>query len=131
MQRDVRYDDLLGEVSATLAACCRAADRAGIPAIRQAIDPGIGFGKSPQGCIELIARLDRFAPLGRPVLVGASRKSFLGALFGHGPEDRLIGSAVMAAAAVERGASIVRVHDVSATRQAVDVASSLRDASRR
>jgi len=130
MQADVRYDDLVGEVSAVLKLCCAAADAAGIPRDRQAVDPGIGFGKSPEGCVELIARLDEFASLDRAVLVGASRKSFLGRLFGHAPDDRLIGSAVVAAAAAERGASIVRVHDVAASRQAVEVASALRGASR-
>ncbi|MCP4867540.1 MAG: dihydropteroate synthase [Proteobacteria bacterium] len=130
MQSNVRYDDLFGEVSATLAACCEAADAAGIPADRQAIDPGIGFGKSPQGCLDLIARLDKFASLDRAVLVGASRKSFLGRRFGLAPADRLVGSAVIAAASAERGASIVRVHDVAASRQAVDIASALRKASR-
>ena len=131
MQTNVQYEDLLGEVSEVLAACCEAADAAGIPADHQAIDPGIGFGKSPQGCIDLIARLDEFSSLDRAVLLGASRKSFLGHRFGLAPDDRLVGSAVVAAVAAERGASIVRVHDVAASRQAVDLAWALREASRR
>ncbi len=131
MQADVRYDDLVSEVAAFLRAACASATAAGVPVERQAIDPGIGFGKSPEGCLELIARLDELAALGRPILLGASRKSFLGKRFGHAPDDRLVGSAVVAAAAVERGAAVVRVHDVAATRQAVDVAAALRQAGAR
>lgn len=130
MQGNVRYHDLVGEVAASLADSCAAATAAGVPVSHQAVDPGIGFGKSPEGCLELIARLDLLEPLGRAVLVGASRKSFLGRLFDLAPADRLVGSVVAAAAAVERGASIVRVHDVAATRQAVDLAAALRDVPR-
>ena len=130
MQGNVSYEDLVGEVAGYLRGRCDAATAAGVPVDRQAIDPGIGFGKSPQGCLQLIARLERFADLERPVLVGASRKSFLGHLFGQEPGQRRHGSVAAAVASVERGASILRVHDVAATRQAVDVASALRDAGR-
>ncbi len=128
MQRNVRYDDLLSEVSQRLQACCTAASAAGIPAESQAIDPGIGFGKSPEGCLGLIAQLDQLAALERPILLGASRKSFLGKAFGHEGDDRLVGSVVVAAAGVLGGASILRVHDVKATRLAVDVAAGIRGA---
>ena len=93
-------------------------------------DPGIGFGKSARGCLELLGRLDGLETLERPVLVGASRKSFLGRAFGHEGEDRLMGSAVTAGMAVGQGASIVRAHDVRATRIAVDVAAGIRQATR-
>lgn len=126
MQRDVRYDDLLAGVTTVLAERCRAATAAGVPAERQAIDPGIGFGKSPEGCLQLVARLDRLEELERPVLVGASRKSFLFHLFGHAPDDRMPGSLAVAVAATLNGASILRVHDVAATRRAVDVAAAIR-----
>lgn len=130
MQGDVHYEDLIGDVACYLRGRCQAATAAGIPAERQAIDPGIGFGKSPEGCLELIARLERLAALERPVLVGASRKSFLGRLFGQQPDQRLEGSLAAAVVAADRGASILRVHDVAATRRAVDVAAALRDAGR-
>lgn len=130
MQADVRYDDLLSEVVSALRSSCAAATAAGVPAERQAVDPGVGFGKSAQGCVELLAGLGALASLERPVLVGASRKSFLGTLFGHEPQDRLAGSLAAAVAAVDAGASIVRVHDVAATRRAVDVAAAIRDARR-
>ena len=130
MQGNVSYDDLVGEVAGYLAARCDAATAAGIPVGRQAIDPGIGFGKSPEGCLRLLAGLHRFAGLERPVLVGASRKSFLGRLFDQQPGHRLSGSVAAAVTAVDRGASIVRVHDVAATRAGVDVAAAVRDAGR-
>jgi len=130
MQDNVSYEDLVEEVASHLADCCRAANEAGIPASHQAIDPGIGFGKSAEGCLEILGRLNGLAKLERPVLIGASRKSFLGRAFGHEGEDRLVGSAVAASLAVGQGASIVRVHDVRASRIAVDVAHGIRQASR-
>jgi dihydropteroate synthase len=129
MQEQLDYDDLPGEVLQALRACCAAADGAGVPPEHQAVDPGIGFGKSAAGCLELLAELRRFSELDRAVLVGASRKSFLGASFGHEGEDRLHGSAYVAGHAAMQGASIVRVHDVYPTRLAVDVAVGIRDAS--
>jgi len=129
MQEQVHYADLCGEVLETLRQCCAAADAAGVPPEHQAVDPGIGFGKSPAGCLELLAELQRFRELHRAVLVGASRKSFLGRAFGHDDEDRLVGSVFVAGHAAMQGASIVRVHDVHPTRLAVDVAAGIRDAS--
>ena len=128
MQRDVQYDDLLRSVIDHLDACCVAADEAGVPAAHQAVDPGIGFGKSAQGSISLIARLGELACLERPILLGASRKSFLGAAFDHQGDDRLVGSLVAAAVGVQQGASLLRVHDVRATRLAVDVAHGIAEA---
>ena len=122
MQLDVHYEDLVREVVSSLAASCEAASAAGIPPEHQAVDPGIGFGKGPEDCLRLIRGIDALDSLERPVLVGASRKSFLGKLFGTEPGDRLVGSLVVAAASVDRGASILRVHDVGETRPAVDVA---------
>ena len=130
MQANVRYDDLINDVIEHLRGCCATASAAGVPAEHQVVDPGIGFGKSADGCLALIARLDHFAVLHRPVLLGASRKSFLGRAFGHEGEDRAVGSVVAAALGVERGASILRVHDVRATRLAVDVAAGLAEARR-
>lgn len=130
MQDDVSYGDILTEVRDALAARCEAADAAGIPPERQAVDPGIGFGKSAEGCVELLGNLSAFSDLDRPILVGASRKSFLGSAFGHDVEDRLEGSIAAAALSVAGGASILRVHDIVETRRAVDVAACIRDAAR-
>lgn len=130
MQADVTYDDLLSEIRDFLAERCAAATAAGIPADRQAVDPGLGFGKSPQACLELLANLQHFEGLSRSVLIGASRKSFMGEAFGHDISKRLEGSLASAAVATFVGASILRVHDVAATRRAVDVAAGIRGALR-
>ena len=101
-----------------------------MPPEKQAVDPGVGFGKSAEGCVELLANLSSFVGLSRPILVGASRKSFLGGLFDHALDQRLEGSLSAAALSVADGASIVRVHDIAETRRAVDVAARIRDARR-
>ena len=130
MQADVTYDDLLSEIGDFLLERCAAATRAGVKDEYQAVDPGVGFGKSPKACLEILANLRRFDGLSRALLVGASRKSFLGGCFGHNLENRLEGSLASAALAVDRGASILRVHDVAATRRVVDVAAGVRGAVR-
>lgn len=127
MQDDVTYHDLISEVVDFLAESCAAASAAGVSSDAQAIDPGIGFGKSSQGCLDLLANLHRFEELTRPVLIGASRKSFLEKAFGHKMNQRLEGSVSVAALSAWSGASILRVHDVAATRRAVDVAAGLRE----
>jgi dihydropteroate synthase len=113
MQLDPRYDDVAGEVAAFLEERLARAVAAGIPEEHVCLDPGIGFGKTPAQNFELIRRLDVLTALGRPVLVGLSRKSSLGKLFD--PDARtgtLAASLGAAVAAYERGASIFRVHDV-------------------
>jgi dihydropteroate synthase len=130
MQQDLHYADLPSEVATWLTARCEAASAAGIPKEHQAVDPGIGFGKSAAGCVELLGSLAELETLGRPVLVGASRKSFLSRQFGQEGDERLPGSLAAAALAVAQGASIVRVHDIAATRGAVDVAAAVRDSAR-
>jgi dihydropteroate synthase len=117
MQADTRYDDLIGEVKRYLWDSLALAREAGIRASRIAIDPGIGFGKSVQGNLELIRRLSEFQDLGCPILVGPSRKSFIGTVLGSGGKDRLFGTAAAVAVSVLNGASIVRVHDVAAMRE--------------
>ena len=90
---------------------------------RLAVDPGIGFGKDAGANLVLLRRLEEFATLGCPVLVGASRKAFIGAALGiEDPKDRLEGSLAAAVLAVQGGAGIIRAHDVRATRRAVDLA---------
>jgi dihydropteroate synthase len=114
MQADPRYDDVVSEVAAFLEERLRAAVAAGIPEERVCLDPGIGFGKTVEHNFELVRRLQELTRLGRPVLVGFSRKSSLGKLLGDpdattGSVAASVGAAV---AAYERGATILRVHDV-------------------
>jgi dihydropteroate synthase len=122
MQADPRYDDAPREIAAHLAARIAACEAAGIPRARIAVDPGIGFGKTVAHNAQLIARLEIQKALGVAVLVGVSRKAFIGALSkGERPKDRLPGSLAAALAAVAHGADILRVHDVAATVQALKV----------
>jgi dihydropteroate synthase len=114
MQDDPRYDDVVSEVAAFLEERLAFAVEAGIAEERICLDPGIGFGKTVEHNLELLSRLGELAALGRPVLVGASRKRFLGRLLGDpdaltGPVSAGVAAAVLA---YERGASLFRVHDV-------------------
>ena len=114
MQDAPRYDDVVSEVASFLEERLAAAVSAGIPEERICLDPGIGFGKTVDHNVELLARLDEIVALGRPVLVGASRKRFLGRVLGDpealtGPAAAGVAVAVLA---YERGASMFRVHDV-------------------
>jgi dihydropteroate synthase len=123
MQDAPRYDDVVSEVAAFLEERLRAAVDAGVPEGRICLDPGIGFGKTVEHNLELVRRLDVLTALGRPVLVGFSRKSSLRRLTGS---DDLLGASVAAAvAAYERGASILRVHDVRAHVDALVVAAAV------
>ena len=114
MQADPRYDDVVSEVAAFLEERLRAAVAAGIPEELICLDPGIGFGKTTEHNFELVRRLPELTALGRPVLVGFSRKSSLGKLLGDpGATTGSVAASVGAAvAAYERGATILRVHDV-------------------
>ena len=122
MQRDPRYGDVVGEVHTFLAERVRACVAAGIRPEHLVVDPGFGFGKTLAHNLALLAALPRFASLGAPVMVGLSRKSMLGELTGREVGERLAGSVTAAVLAVQRGASLVRVHDVAATRDALTVA---------
>jgi dihydropteroate synthase len=126
MRERATYRDLVGEVRAELAAAMVRAEAAGVARDRIVLDPGIGFAKTAGQSVEILARLPEFLSLGRPILVGPSRKSFIGALTGAPPEERLPGTLAAVAAAVLAGATFIRVHDVAASRQAVQVASALR-----
>jgi dihydropteroate synthase len=125
MQRGIHFDDLLGEVSAELAAAAGRAVSLGVDAAQLVLDPGIGFGKTREQNLELIRRLDELGALGRPLLLGASRKSFLARAASTRPEappDRRLGGSLAAVAwAAKQGAAIVRVHDVAETAQFLDV----------
>ncbi len=133
MQRDTTYADVTAEVASYLESRLAAAEAAGVRRECVALDPGIGFGKSADGSLELLARISELSASGRPVLVGASRKSFLARLTGDDgpPEGRLAASLAAAAIAVWQGARILRVHDVAETVRAVRVASAVRRAARR
>ncbi|MFQ5354344.1 MAG: dihydropteroate synthase, partial [Thermodesulfobacteriota bacterium] len=116
MQSDTEYKDLAGEVYGYLEARMEYAVSRGVDRDKIILDPGIGFGKSAEGNVELIRNIPHFKRLGRPLLVGASRKSFIGSLTGGGPGDRLAGSLAVAVAAVLKGADVLRVHDVRETK---------------
>lgn len=111
---DVRYDDVVAAVCGVLLERVDVAVAAGIDPSRIVLDPGIGFGKTPAQSLELLDRTDALRALGYPVLVGPSRKSFIGQALGLPPEDRVEGTAAAVAVAITRGADIVRVHDVRA-----------------
>lgn len=121
MQASISFVDLIGEVRRELALARDRAIAAGIAEEQIVLDPGIGFGKSAEQNLELVRRLGQFAALGRPLLVGASRKSFLGRLTGAGAGERLPESLAAAGWAALGGAALLRVHDVAATRRFLTV----------
>ncbi len=127
MQTAPRYDDVVSEVAAFLEARLAFAVTQGIPEEKVCLDPGIGFGKSPDHNLELVRRLDRIVAIGRPVLVGFSRKSTLGKVLGDSSatQGTLPASLGAAVAAFERGAWFLRVHDVRATVEALAVAAAV------
>jgi dihydropteroate synthase len=123
------YGDFLEEMLGELAERVRVAERAGVPRAAIAVDPGIGFSKRTEHSLLALACLERLAPWGLPIVVGASRKRFIGQLTGESnPAHRLYGSVGAAVMAYERGAHVLRVHDVAATRHALDVAAAIRAA---
>ncbi len=119
MQDQPEYTDVVAEVEAFFIDRLERLAAAGVAAEQVALDPGIGFGKTVAHNLALLANLTRFTTLGRPLVVGASRKSFLGALTGAAVEDRLSGSLASACHAVAAGARIIRVHDVLETVRAL------------
>ena len=122
MQDDPVYDDVVTDVREFLAERMRLAVEAGIAEERIWIDPGIGFGKTVDHNLELIARLGEIGDLGRPIVVGASRKAFIGRITGREVDDRLGGSIASNVLGLAQGADVLRVHDVAETIQAVRVA---------
>jgi dihydropteroate synthase len=125
MQDDPRYDDVVAEVAAFLAERAAFARASGVSPGQICIDPGIGFGKTAAHNLALLRHLDRIVEVGPPVLVGASRKSFLGALIGEPEAGRDLATAAVNLDAVRRGAWMVRVHAVRPTRQALAVAAAI------
>ena len=122
MQEDPRYDDVVDDVKAFLTERMEFATGTGVSEERIWLDPGIGFGKTVEHNLELLRRLDEIVALGRPVVVGTSRKSFLGKLTGKAEKERLPGTIATNVMALERGARVFRVHDVAEVAEALAVA---------
>jgi dihydropteroate synthase len=127
MQTDPRYGDVVAEISAFLAERVAVCVSAGIARQRIVIDPGFGFGKTLAHNLALLRHLDRLAESGLPVLAGISRKSMLGQITGQPVGERVHASVAAALLAVQRGAALVRVHDVAATRDALAVLQAIED----
>jgi dihydropteroate synthase len=122
MQADPHYDDVVSEVKAFLEERLAFAVGEGVPEAHVWLDPGIGFGKTVDHNLELLRRLDEIVAIGRPVVIGTSRKSFLGKLTGRPEKERLGGTIATNLLAFEKGASIFRVHDVAPVVDALKVA---------
>lgn len=128
MQREPRYDDVVAEVCAYLADQAHMLEGAGVASDRIALDPGLGFGKTTAHNLELLRRLDELVALGYPVLIGASRKRFIGEVTGVDvPAERLHGSVAVASWSALLGADVVRVHDVGPTREALATLAAITD----
>jgi len=117
MQDEPAYDDVVSDVKAFLEERLRFVVGEGVPEQHVWLDPGIGFGKTVEHNLELLRRLDEIVAIGRPVVIGTSRKNFLGKITGRAPPDRVAATVATNVLALERGASVFRVHDV---REAVD-----------
>lgn len=128
MQEQPSYDKLPGDVVDFLQQRVATCVEAGIARDRIVIDPGFGFGKNDRHNLRILAGMSQFSNLGRPILVGLSRKQTLGNLTGQKPRDRVMAGAVVAAIAVRQGAHIVRTHDVAATAEALQIADAVRHA---
>jgi dihydropteroate synthase len=125
MQRDPRYEDVVADVKAFLAERLGAAVAAGINEDRVWLDPGIGFGKTSAHNMELLRRLAELRELGRPLVIGTSRKSFIGKVDGSPADQRLGGTIASSVLAAAEGAAVLRVHDVAEVRQALTVAAAI------
>jgi dihydropteroate synthase len=130
MQARAVYDDVTADVARELREVLARADAAGIPRDRIVLDPGIGFAKTAEQGLELLARVGELRTLGCPLLVGPSRKSFIGKVSGAPVGDRLAGTLAAVTACVLAGVELLRVHDVGPARQAALVAAALRDCAR-
>ena len=129
MQRQVLYHDVIAEIHAFFRERINAALAAGIGERRIMIDPGIGFGKSvPEGNLSLLKHLGCFTSLEKPLLVGPSRKAFIGEVLGLGPGEREEGTAAAVAIAIANGAGMVRVHDVKMMKRVAAMADAIMSA---
>jgi dihydropteroate synthase len=125
MQKNPEYENVLGEICGFLEVSIKIAETAKIFPDQIAIDPGIGFGKTNKHNLEILKKLEIFLELKKPLLLGVSRKSFIGDILGFPPEERLEGSLAATTIGVAKGASIIRTHDIKATRSAVKVAEAI------
>ncbi len=128
MQQAPAYHDVIGDIKQFLANRLSVACEKGIPPRNILLDPGIGFGKNVSHNLTIINRLDQFLDLGRPILIGISRKSFIGQILEKPVKDRYMGSGAAAAVAVLRGAHLIRVHDVGLMQDVAKMAKALREA---
>lgn len=131
MQRDTEYDDLIGAIVRFLRSAVERARGAGCGPEQLVVDPGIGFGKSAPDSLRLVARAGEFGRAGAPVMVGPSRKSFIGETLGLAVDERVEATAAACVVALERGARLFRVHDVRAVRRALDMAHAIRESGMR
>ncbi len=122
MQKNPSYEQVIAEIKGYLRKRILECEQAGIGKERIIIDPGFGFGKSVEHNYQIFANLPEFNELGCPIMIGVSRKSMIGAIINRPVEQRVYGSAVLAALAAMQGVSIIRVHDILATKDAIDVA---------
>ena len=125
MQKSPAYDDVVNEVCASLQESIETAEAEGVAAERIIIDPGIGFGKTTEHNIELLKRLREFQSLNKPLLIGTSRKSFIGNVLGLPVTERVEGTAATVCWAIAHGADVVRVHDVKANARAAQMTDAL------
>jgi dihydropteroate synthase len=128
MQSDTHYEDLLGAIGGFLRDRVQSAHLAGVAGDKILVDPGIGFGKSAAGNLAILQQLPALAPVGCPILIGASRKSFIGAVLELAVDQRLEASLAVAAYACAQGAHVIRAHDVAATVRAVRMMDAIRSA---
>ena len=125
MQKDTEYSSIISEISGVLRQSLASAEAVAISRERIVVDPGIGFGKSVAGNLEILRRLAEFRSIGCPILVGTSRKSFIGHVLGRDTGERIFGTAASMAIALANGASIFRVHDVKEMRDVLDMSMAL------
>jgi dihydropteroate synthase len=121
MQDDPRYDDVVNDIRAFLEERLAFAVSRGIGRERVMLDPGVGFGKTLAHNLELLRRLDELVAIGQPLVIGTSRKSFLGKITGRDPDHRVAGTVATNVLAYERGARVFRVHDVAPVYDALSV----------
>lgn len=126
MQKGPRYDDVIEQISSYLSESIAVAEREGIDPDKIVVDPGIGFGKTVEHNLTILRELRQFKLLGKPVLVGTSRKSFIGELTGKEVSDRTFGTAASIAAAIMNGVSIVRVHDIAQMRDVTRIVDAIK-----
>lgn len=126
MQKNIRYASLIAEIISYLKGRVEKAQEQGMEAQKIVVDPGIGFGKTSAHNLEILRRLGEFKIIGKPILVGPSRKSFIGKILKSGPQNRIYGTVASCCLAAAKGAHILRVHDIKAVRQALRITDAIK-----